>query len=406
MVAVGYADRTALVASNPSPLPSFASVGEVIPGVGDLDWYILDARFAKLFATVLGTRSQTAEWVYWNGAVTALPAASIVDPTNRFGTQPTAAYTSRDVRSTFSSAAWGSSGVFADTGIPGDGYVEGRATSPVIAAGFIGLSVLDDAGLTYTGIDYAWHFGHGGGAFCSIWSNGVQQAGLTFALAVGDVLRVERKGTSFLFLQNGILRHTITSTPAGTYKPDLAFISLSGLDQIELVDKSRGYPVHVPFDWASNTLVTATARVIQAPTQAERVIAAQLPADADQLTIGASTGFALGVRTTSAPGVVRPAQVLVRALPLSGAGVTGPRFTAARTITRFGIHAKEASLGASRFLLVNASTGQSMTLDLPQGARHAEADGSLAFAAGQSLTIIQMTGHGTVEPGDGAWILQ
>jgi hypothetical protein len=263
--AANGADTAGVVAQMVSPTftHGVASPDASAPALNDLDLFGFDEKPLSLRPTVYrpGLRAHKREWVY-SKADGTFPTLTPIDPTGKLTGVASATYTARSVVTT-TAGTWGTSGTFSDVGIAGDGWVEGTVGASPTLGGFLGLSVLDDAGVNYTGIDYGWHIGHAVTAFCSPWINGVQQSSLTFPLVQGDVLRLHRVGTFVHYYQNDVLRFTASAVPAGTYKIDTAFISGGArLDNITLVSQDGATETPVAFTWVTATAVTQSSATI------------------------------------------------------------------------------------------------------------------------------------------------
>ncbi len=394
--------------------PDFSGQGEILPVVDDVTLFGFDEKPVRLLPTLyrVGDAAHVREWVYSRAAAfAALQATSINDPSTRLSAAlATAPYTARNIVSTLSTGTWGTSGTFSDVGITGNGYVECKHGPTATLAHMVGLSIANDNGDNYTGIDYAWHGGHGGLAQCSIWSNGVQQAG-PFTLAGGDTLRIERVGTEMRFSQNGVLRHTMTAVPAGTYKIDTTFINLSVVNEIKLVDTSKGYELPLAFTWASANLVTQTTTTIQLPTATLRAVALVPPTDWAKLSQTDSNGDAhsrywLGLRTAAdAPSPILPECLTLRGQPMKGTGILGIPAPEAATYTKATVVARDTSPAESVLLIINASTGAFAVLRVPANAAIATSDISLQIAKAEHLVLMHAMGHATTNIGDGAVFL-
>lgn len=400
---------TALLAQGANP--DFSGQGEILPIIGDMTLFGFDEKPVRLVPSLYraGNAGHAREWVYSKvDGLAALPAASINDPSTRLtAALATAPYTARNLVSTLTTGTWGTSGTFSDLGIAGNGYVECKHGPTVTLAHMVGLSIANDGGDNYTGIDYAWHGGHGGLAQCSVWSNGVQQAG-PFTMAGGDTLRLERVGTEMRFYQNGTLRHTMTGVPAGTYKIDTTLINLSVVNEIKLVDTSKGYDIPVAFAWASANLVTQTTTTIQLLTATLHAVAVVPPTDWAKLSQTDVNGDAhsrywVGLRTTGdAAGPLSPELLTLRGQPIKGAGVLGIPAPETATYTILTVVARDPSPTESRLAIIDTDTGEIASITIPSNTAIATATVSLAVTKGDKLALVQTTGHASVNLGDGA----
>ncbi len=394
--------------------PNFTGQGDVLPVTGDALLFGFDEPLLRLIPSLYraGAAGHAREWVYSQSAgLAAIPATRINDPSARLSAAlPTVPYTARNLASTLTTGTWGTSGTFSDAGIAGDGYVEFKHGPTATLAHMMGLSIANDNGDNYTGIDYAWHGGHGGGALCSVWSNGVQLSG-TFALAGGDTLRIERVGTEMRFSQNGVLRWTATALPAGTYKIDTTLINSAVVNEIKLVDTSKGYDLPVAFTWVSANLVTQTTTAVQVLTLATHEIAVVPPSDWTKLSQMDTGGVAhnrywIGLRTTAdASTPLAPELLTLRGQPVKGANVAGIPAPETASYTKATVVARDVSPSESRLLVLNATTGVSAEAIVPANTAIASTAISLAVTKDDLLLLVQAMGDAAVNVGDGALVL-
>lgn len=140
--------------------------------------------------------------------------------------------------------------------IAGDGYVEAVADAAVSAAGrLFGLSVAGSA-LGFAGIQYAWYLLSD--STLRVYESGVDRGLFGSPYAAGDVLRVERIGSTVVYKKNGAIVYT---SAIATLDPLCAVAVMehiggttSSLDAVRLYDNG----VRIPPTWGTAINVSTT----------------------------------------------------------------------------------------------------------------------------------------------------
>ena len=120
-------------------------------------------------------------------------------------------------------SVWGNAGAASQQMILDDGAVEFTVTSMGDYPAF-GLSN-SNASASFDTIGYAWMIQSGGKAFT--YENGVYTTGIVI-VQIGDVLRVERIGTTVNYQHNGVTIYTSTEPSTGTLIADVAMLANGG----------------------------------------------------------------------------------------------------------------------------------------------------------------------------------
>lgn len=407
------ANFTALTAQGASPDFSTAQA-VILPITNDLTLFGFDEKPVRLFPTIYrpSDAAHLKEWVYSTAAgFVALPAANLSDPSTRFEAALALNQTAHqriNLTSTLASGAWGSSGIASTETLAGDGYVEFRVGANATLAAMIGFSETN-ANAHYNSINWAIHVGHGATAFGSQWVNGAQQSGGTWAIATGDVLRLERAGGVFSVYQNGTLRHTFAATSTNPVLVDTAFIFLAAVTDLVLVNKSVVPEVPVNVTWKDNVAVTvANGGTQQFGLVTTHQIPLVPPADWTKVSLTDTADVAhnrywIGFRTTADTVTpVLPANFTLRGQPAKAAGNTGIPSPEAATYTSLTVAARDTALAAETLMIVNTASGAVVSVAVPSGDAIASQTISLPVANGDQLVLVQSLGHPTVSLGDGA----
>lgn len=137
-------------------------------------------------------------------------------------------------------STWGDSGASSVQTVSGDGYVEVIADTTVGSGRVFGFSATD-ANQSYATIGYGFYLDQG--AVLSVFENGAGPLA-SGTYAVGDVLRVERVGTTVTYKKNGIVFYTSGTPSSGSLLIDTAFYRInSALAAVQLVDAGVRKPI-------------------------------------------------------------------------------------------------------------------------------------------------------------------
>lgn len=143
---------------------------------------------------------------------------------------------------------WGTGSAFSNEFLAGDGYVERRA-SETETARYIGLNSTN--GL-FTELDYG--LGTNEDSTLYAYENGV--IAYTGTYATGDILRINRTGTTVTYLKNGVVYYTSGTPAVGNLYVDVEMHTQgSTLKDIHFVDNG----VDTPLTWASQSGITITS---------------------------------------------------------------------------------------------------------------------------------------------------
>lgn len=405
------ANFTALISQGNAPDFS-AAQATILPVANDLTLFGFDERPLRLFPSIYrpSNTGHVKEWVYSRASdFAAVPAANINDQSTRLEAALAAQnVASHNLTSTLASAAWGSSGVGSTTSLNGDGYVEFKVGATATLGGMIGFST-SDANNNYTSIGWAIHFGHASTAASSVWVNGAQQtAAGTWAIATGDVLRLDRKGGIFSAYHNGTLKHTFSQTSTANMVVDTAFINLSGVTDLHLVRTHLGYNVDVPITWGTTTALTLAAGAnIDIGGSVARQIPLVPPTDWAKQSLTDTSDVAhnrywVGLRTTAdTVSPVLPSNFTLRGQVALGAGNAGIPAPETTTYTRATVAVRDPSLSASTLLIVNTTTGVVAAVPIPANDTIETATISLPVTVGDQIALVQPLGDTAVNLGDG-----
>lgn len=121
-----------------------------------------------------------------------------------------------------SSAAWDAGASSVET-FAGDGYVETKVTD-IVNSRMFGLNTTDTSA-SYTDIDYAVNLRFDGQI--DIHENGTQVGFLVGTYSIGDVIRIERVGTTIYFKKNGTTFYTSLTPSSAPLRVDVSFFSVS-----------------------------------------------------------------------------------------------------------------------------------------------------------------------------------
>jgi hypothetical protein len=139
--------------------------------------------------------------------------------------------------------------------LAGDGYVEAVVDATGVHR-FLGLSTSDDD-VNYTSIDFAFYVtttDNIDGQW-QIWESGVNvQSGAAASIVVGDVVRVERVGTTITYKKNGAVIWTSTTPSIGALLVDVSMFTPGvKLDNVRMYDAG----VRVSLTWQNAVGVRA-----------------------------------------------------------------------------------------------------------------------------------------------------
>lgn len=119
--------------------------------------------------------------------------------------------------------SWNANALSAES-IPGDGSLEYVVTTNHL---MIGLDTVT-SNSSYADIEYALHtYADGSGQNFAVYENGTRNYLLNGVVQMGDILRIERQGTTIRYYQNGTLRYTSAIPSTGTLHVDACIYYVS-----------------------------------------------------------------------------------------------------------------------------------------------------------------------------------
>lgn len=127
-------------------------------------------------------------------------------------------------------------GCYSTQGFAGDGFIE-FFVGDVTSTRYVGLSNVD-GGTTLATVQYAIRYDV---TDYDVYEGGAQQLSIS-GLSVGDILRIQRTGTTITYLRNGVVYYTSATPATGTLHADITLTHLSGeVHGLRMYDAASGY---------------------------------------------------------------------------------------------------------------------------------------------------------------------